>query len=242
MGLYSQVQGGQSDPECSHVILKLDEYEALLVEIRKAKRKASQSEEDAGKAIAKAQAEAELRIKANQTDAEQIIQHWKQVTLNERKGKEYQIGLNKNLLRISRERANADRKIKPKKERSGYVFISMGQRNYRYRVDRNHWEDVILWDTVIQTPYSIQFTAEQAITESMELFARDDNGEWLIGRLGLDYEYDGKYEEMIDDNMFPDWQNFNVILDKRYNANGRAGYWEIIITHTKPLDNNTAEL
>ena len=84
MGLYSQVQGGQSDPECSHVILKLDEYEALLVEIRKAKRKASQSEEDAGKAIAKAQAEAELRIKANQTDAEQIIQHWKQVTLNER--------------------------------------------------------------------------------------------------------------------------------------------------------------
>lgn len=78
--------------------------------------------------------------------------------------------------------------------------------------------EVYLWETVIQTPYVVSFTAEQAMTETRELFARDENGEWLIGKLGIRGEYNGKYEEMLADR------------------------WEIIITHTKPLDNIGTEL
>ena len=35
----------------------------------------------------------------------------------------YQKGLNANLLRISRERANADRSLRPKKEHTGYAVV-----------------------------------------------------------------------------------------------------------------------
>lgn len=40
----------------------------------------------------------------------------------------YQRHLNENLLRISRERANADRGLKPKKEHTGYVVMNMQKR------------------------------------------------------------------------------------------------------------------
>ena len=47
----------------------------------------------------------------------------------ERRESAYQRGLNKNLLRIARERANADRKLKPKKEHTGYVVVASEEKN-----------------------------------------------------------------------------------------------------------------
>lgn len=148
----------------------------------------------------------------------------------------------KKFKRISRERANADRGIKPKKERSGYVVLSSRQKKYRYKKSRDGMVEVYLWETVIQTPYVVSFTAEQAMTETRELFARDENGEWLIGKLGIRGEYNGKYEEMLADRRYATWKDYNIIVEKTFNANAKAGYWEIIITHTKPLDNIGTEL
>ena len=160
----------------------------------------------------------------------------------ERAGKEYQISLNQDFKRIARERANADRGIKPKKERSGYVVLSSRQKKYKYKKNRDHIAEVYLWETVIQTPYVVSFTAEQVMTETQELFARDEQGDWMIGRLGIEGEYDGKYEEMLADRQCATWRNYNIIVEKIFNANAKAGYWEIIITHTKPLDNIGTEL
>lgn len=80
------------------------------------------------------------------------------------------------------------------------------------------------------------------MTETRELFARDENGEWLIGKLGIRGEYNGKYEEMLADRRYATWKDYNIIVEKTFNANAKAGYWEIIITHTKPLDNIGTEL
>ena len=52
----------------------------------------------------------------------------------------------------------------------------------------------------------------------------------------------GKYEEMLADRQCATWRNYNIIVEKIFNANAKAGYWEIIITHTKPLDNIGTEL
>ena len=150
--------------------------------------------------------------------------------------------MNQNLKRIIRERANADRKIKPKKERSGYVVLSSRQKKYRYKKNKNDMVEVYLWETVIQTPYVVAFSAEQAMTETGELFERDEQGCWLIGRLGIDGEYDRKYEDMLADSRCASWKDYNIIVEKIFNANGKAGYWEIIITHTKPLENISTEL
>ena len=74
----------------------------------------------------------------------------------------YQKGLNANLLRISRERANADRSLRPKKEHTGYAVVRSMEKEYRYKISRHSWGKVMLWETVIQSPYSMEFTEEQA--------------------------------------------------------------------------------
>ena len=239
---YKAVAGGRTDPECTHVILPLDEYNGLHQRIRDAIDDGKRAKEEAAQTAATSAANAEKAVKKIQDDAAQKIEQLQNKVETERAGKEYQIGLNLNFKRIARERANADRGIKPKKERSGYVVLSSRQKKYRYKENRNDWEEVYLWETVIQTPYVVDFTAEQAMTETQELFARDEQGYWLIGRLGIAGEYGGKYEDMLDDPRCVTWKEYNIIVEKIFNANVKVGYWEIIITHTKSLDNIKGEL
>lgn len=233
---------GSSDPECTHVILTLDEYDELHQRVRVAINEGKRAKEEAAHAAAMSAANAESAVKKFQKDAAQKIAQLQSKVETERAGKEYQIGLNQNFKRISRERANADRGIKPKKERSGYAVLSSRQKKYRYKKNRDDMVEVYLWETVIQTPYVVSFTAEQAMTETQELFAMNENGEWLIGKLGIRGEYNGKYEEMLADRRCATWKDYNIIVEKTFNANAKAGYWEIIITHTKPLDNIGTEL
>ncbi|OKZ58405.1 MAG: hypothetical protein BHV91_03080 [Clostridiales bacterium 44_9] len=77
------------------------------------------------------------QLKKIQEDTALKIEQLQSKVEAERAGKEYQIGLNQNFKRISRERANADRGIKPKKERSGYVVLSSRQKKYRYKKSRD---------------------------------------------------------------------------------------------------------
>lgn len=233
---------GSSDPECTHIVLTLDEYDELHQRVRAAINDGKRVKEEAAHAAAVSAANAETAVKKIQEDTALKIEQLQSKVEAERAGKEYQIGLNQNFKRISRERANADRGIKPKKERSGYVVLSSRQKKYRYKKSRDGMVEVYLWETVIQTPYVVSFTAEQAMTETRELFARDENGEWLIGKLGIRGEYNGKYEEMLADRRCATWKDYNIIVEKTFNANAKAGYWEIIITHTKPLDNIDTEL
>ena len=233
---------GSSDPECTHVILTLDEYDELHQRIRAAINDGKRAKDEAARAAAASASNAEAAVKKIQEDSAQKIAQLQNKVEIERAGKEYQIGLSLNFKRIARERANADRGIRPKKERSGYVVLASRQKKYRYKKNRTDMAEVYLWETVIQTPYSVDFTAEQAMTETQELFARDENGEWLIGKLGICGEYNGKYEEMLADRRCATWMDYNIIVEKIFNANVKAGYWEVIITHTKPLDNIGTEL
>ena len=67
-------------------------------------------------------------------------------------------------------------------------------------------------------------------------------GDWLIRQLGIAREYNGRYGGMLEDQRRATWKDYNIIVEKTFNANAKAGYWEIIITHTKPLDNIGTEL
>lgn len=239
---YKAVTGGGSDPECTHVILTLDEYEELHQRIRAAINDGKRAKDEAAQAAATSASNAEKAVKKIQDEATQKIEQMQKRLIVEQEAKIYQMGLNQRLLDISRERSNKDRNIRPKKERSGYVVLSSRQKKYRYKENRRDWGEVYLWETVIQTPYVVAFTTEQAMTETQELFARDEQGHWLIGRLGIAGEYGGKYEDMLDDPRCAAWKDYNIIVEKIFNANVKVGYWEIIITHTKPLDNIGTEL
>lgn len=229
---YKELDGGHSDPECTHVILSLKEYDGLLREISQAEQKARDE---------KRKAEEEKRASQNREQqtvqkANQTIEVWKDALEKEKAECVYQKGLNENLLRIARERANADRKLKPKKEHSGYVVVVSSEKIYRYKNGRR-LESVKLWETVIQSPYSIEFSAEQAKKLILQEFF-PENEEWEAARLGIDSWVSGDYADFLKDpEVDEEFMKQNVALMgyRSFRANYRAGYWEVILVHTRPL-------
>ena len=189
---YKPVPGGYSDPELTHVILTKVEYDNLRDQIQAAKKettvaldKVAQVERQAASKIQQVKTEADMKMKDLQSKLDE--EHLKT---------EYQRDLNTNLLRISKERANASRKLKPKKEHSGYVVISSMEKDHSYKQGANR-RTVRLWETVLQTPYSIDFTEDQARTETEELFQKDETGLWPVGKIGINGQYLDGYGEMI---------------------------------------------
>lgn len=108
LGLRDLPENGQ---ECTHVLLTHSEYDGLLAKVACAERDArsvytaaSQKIAQAERNSAQAKEAAYAEVNAVQKDLEEACRKI-----------EYLNGLNKNLLRIARERANADRKLRPKK-------------------------------------------------------------------------------------------------------------------------------
>lgn len=229
---YKPLDGGHSDPECTHVILTLKEYDNLLREISQAKQKARDEKSKA----ADAQKESEQKLNSTVQQYQQAIEEWK-VAFNKAQAEiASQKGLNENLLRVARERANADRKLKPKKEHSGYVVVVSSEKIYRYK-DGRRLGSAKLWETVIQSPYSIEFPAKQVKKLIIQEFF-SENGEWEAARLGIDRWYSGDYGDLLNDqNVDEEFMKHNVALMeyRSFRANYRAGYWEVILVHTRPL-------
>lgn len=159
---------------------------------------------------------------------------------NERKAEHY-YALNENLLRISKERANADRGLKPKKEHSGYVVISTGQKEYMYK-DKGSTQKADLWETVLQTPFSVDFEAGVVLNEVKDqLLSRNSD---LLEDIGFDYYYLAGYENLIKHDLSESieeeeerlaYLNSNTIVKTRFWANFRTKYWNVELLHTRPL-------
>ena len=222
---YKELDSGRSNPECTHVILTVKEYDNLLQKIADAEQETRNE---------KRKAEEEKR--ASQNREQQTVQKANQVIEKEKGESAYQKGLNENLLRIARERANADRKLKPKKEHTGYVVVVSSEKIYRYKSGRR-LESVKLWETVIQSPYSIEFPAKQAKKLILQEFF-PETGEWEAARLGIERWVAGDYEDFLsaaDKNEEFMKQNVALMGYRSFRANYRAGYWEVVLVHTRPL-------
>lgn len=160
---YKAVSDGQSDSECTHVILTKEEYHQLLEEISTQKRTVQSIKTQASQKIEEIKADAQNKVIMAQLDAKHKISEMQDKLTEATNEVNYQINLNKTLLRISKERANVDRKLKPKKEHTGYVVISSTEKEYRFKTNTStRLKTVVLWQTVIQSKYSIDFTEEQA--------------------------------------------------------------------------------
>ena len=241
LGGYKLVPGGYSDPELSHVILTKAEYDGLLDQIQDAKREASATATQADQRVRSIKSQADAKIQQIQAAADKAAGELQEELSAERAERKYQQGLNANLLRISKERANASRKLKPKKEHSGYVVISSTEKDHSYKHGASR-RTVRLWETVLQSPFSVDFTEEQARTETEELFQKDEAGLWPIGKIGINGYYPDGYGEMVRSKNAAEWAKYNVMVEKKFRANFRAGYWELIIVHTKALEIVPAEM
>ena len=233
---YKEVPGGHSDPECTHVILTKKEYDKLLREISDAEQEARTTRHNADKEIRQAQGDAKRKVDHIEQEMAKKVAELEKALGAERKESALQRGLNANLLRISKERANADRKLRPKKGHTGYVVVSSMEKEQRYKDGNRNWDTVMLWETVLQTPYAVDFEVAEVRNLIQELFQKDENGHWLIQRIGITGDHAKGYADMLyDKDWREDHHKYNVMLDRRLKANYRTCFWEIIFLHTKPL-------
>lgn len=237
---YKAVPGGQSDYECTHAILTKAEYDRLYSEIRAAESRERKAKDDADKKVENAKTVANRDIRNIQNATALQIKEVNQKLAAANEEISYQRRLNENVLRINRERANAARKIKPKKEHNGYLIDFSKEYEYRYRVGKEE-KRVMLWETIIESPYSVKFSDEQARKQiDSELFNNDD---WFIGKIGIDAQWLIGYEKMIAKKEYKEnYINKNVVVRQQLRANYSRGYWEIILLHTKPLSNVPDEM
>ena len=128
--------------------------------------------------------------------------------------------LNKNLLRISRERANADRRITPKKQHDGYLVIESREWRER-RPDKRY---VRTWRSIVQTPFDASMESDVAEKQIFNGLTKS-----VLKSLGCD-----KYVLPEDNGVIPD-DDDNVLYAWRFNADYRAGYWCVLIYTTQPL-------
>ncbi len=237
LGGYRTVPGGASDPECTHVILSKKEYEKILREKAKAEQESRDTRYEADEAIQREKAAASYRVQAAESNAARKVSEMEQALITAKENYSYQRHLNENLLRIARERANADRDLRPKKEHTGYVVVTSTEKTYRYKDGNRRWAAVTLWETVLQTPYSIDFAEQQVRRQSREdLFQKREGESALIRKAGISAVYGKDYATMIEDKKWcEDPSQYNVMLDRHLRANYKTEYWEIIFMHTKPL-------
>ena len=159
---------------------------------------------------------------------------------------ELETSLNENLKRIARERANARRGIKNKKEHDGYIVLNSqqytehwteeidmsewrrrnpGKNDRFYSKIQHHYETV--WKSTIQTPHDASIPYE--IIEKYVLQALWEDG--ILEELGclncLDEKYNGTFHRFENDE--------NGMYKWTYSANYKAGFWEVIIYTTKQL-------
>ena len=122
---------------------------------------------------------------------------------------------NDNLFRIMRERANARRKLQPKKEHPGYLVILTEEYDLR-----ESGELLAVWRTVLQTPYD----AAVPIDTIRRRVDQDFKG-GILPSLGI--EYIGTAWEPTDGE--------NLLFRWKYKANVKAGFWEVVLYHTEPI-------
>ena len=247
------VETEADDQEASEVRMALEEYR----EIKKALDEASHDrayqyglKKAAYEALDDTQSKLESEIAENQRK-DQIIKDLDQkiALLNERTWdletkNQNEMELNKNMVRIMRERSNKENGLS--KNYNGYIVLDMSQTTVQYQhiLTRSEYDDmpeafrtlndfpcydrknVIVWKTKIQTYFSIMLpfeTIKNRVVE--ELFTE------ILPSMGckcmLEHEDDiGKFASFNAENGF-----FNY----SFHANCKTQKWEIDIMTTGPL-------
>lgn len=236
---YKTVPGGHSDSECTHVILTLQEYDQLLREKSMAEQEARAARDQAAIDVAAADQRASQEAYRAAQEAQGKVEAIQAELDAERAENAHQRELNAGLLRINRERANADRKLKPKKERCGYVVLNSEEKEISFKVGSKRLRKARLWETTIQSPYSVKLS-EAVVRKQIEEDLFPDGVMWPVCRIGITGRFRGSYEGFLEEkerdpeNPFYDG---NVVITRlqRLKRKFRSKYWEVAFVHTKPL-------
>ena len=131
-------------------------------------------------------------------------------------------------------------KPEAKKERCGYVVVNSERKRLASGLVASGCTKVMLWETTIQTPYSVQM-AEAVVRKQIEedLFPAGKKA-MIVGRIGITGKFNGSYEKFLEGKHKIQRTRFimeNVVISRqqRLKRRFRLEYWEVAIVHTKPL-------
>lgn len=151
--------------------------------------------------------------------------------------------LNSNLLRISRERANQERNLRPKKAHKGFVVLNRQGLYYKLysnvkqppKSNQLNYIEFSCFKIKIQTPFDASISFElikDEMKSSFSSFIKD------LG-IGIWYKYDSIVSQPISkmkDIIFnSEYDNF--IFKYSYNANFKSNFWEIEVYAKKDIVN-----
>lgn len=145
--------------------------------------------------------------------------------------------LNKNLLRIMKERANSKRGLQPKKERSGYLILSSQEYQYIYKseivvrearfnkpeITRTVTNNARCYKTILQSPYD----AKLPLNEVKSLIFKDF-GQAPLKYLGIAATH------LFDESLLKSKKNYMFKADVR--ANFRSGLMEMEFLTNKEIN------
>lgn len=137
---------------------------------------------------------------------------------------------NENLLRIMRERANAKRNLRPKKENPGYMMLSSKEFTFRYRQHGDNQEQYCR-KNVLQTCFDASLplaTVKAKIGDDLRTVMKKLG----IKRAVLQYNTD---DEVIKIMLSALADNENFAFAFTFIANFRSNFWEIEFFTTKEI-------
>ena len=159
-------------------------------------------------------------------------------------------GLNVNLLRIMKERANAERHISPKEQRSGYLVLQSLQwkQKYTLEIPFEQWKSqnpkanlklyrkyetrvADAWQTIIQTPYD----SSLPLVQIEDVIWSDLKTQKILSSMGFRQRCSSS-----ENGNYRIWENkdgspMNGIYSWSLCANFKDGFWTLKLYHTLPI-------
>ena len=243
--MYRNITGWHEEDEkhrATHMLLSLEEYETLCDERNQAIRERNKMEQAAKDYKRKANSNANAAIREANDNATAQIERMRVRMESAEAEAERQTNLNRNLLRITRERANSKRGLQPKKEHSGYRFVGKIMQT-KTICGHDKKEGAIytdVWTATIETPYNATIPIHQ-IKDHIFNDLRCDGGileklsikSWMFKESGDMWK--GTYSEALENAEKFDVEGKNILFDYKMMANPKTGLWEIQIMTTKSI-------
>lgn len=225
--VYKSLMGYKPENEknsATHIILTLDEFNALEREIRQLRAEIKDTVREHTIELEKFQESTNKSIEDIKEKANKIIGGLKQ-ELNSANAEINRLNdLNKNLLRINKERANAKRGLKPKKIHHGYMVLDSQQYNYIFRYwvrGKANSENFSCWRFRVQSPYDSSISYDTIVkdiyNDLIKVFGASLDIQSIVNVDNQNYD---EFKKLWDSDK-------NFIFKTSYKANIRSGFWEV---------------
>ena len=234
-------EDGPEDREVTEVRLTAREYREILRDLAVKEEYLERQKELHNIALETAKKEAEedkrnIQIAA-QEEINKIVEEKNAQLKQMTAAFEKTTGLNKNLLRITREKANARRGLQPKKTSTGYRFSGkIMQTRAICGYERNEGPRyATVWTAILETPYDGTIPFDQ-IDEQIQA---DLVGN-VLELLGVNWWtfqnsgelWKGTYREIMEDENL---KKESFLFDYSYLVNTKTRLWEVQINTTGPI-------